>query len=224
MMRISKTLLALASILLVLSGCATQKPDVHADYAGYRATNPHSILVVPVVSRSVDVDAPDYFLSTITRPLSERGFYVFPVNLVKHVMEDDGMGDADLVHSSDTAKLAHLFGADSVLYVTIERWDSKYALLATITTVELTYSLKSGSTGEELWRKTEKLAYDPNAGNNSSGLAGLIVHAVVAAVEKARPNYLPMSRQINSTAVYQRGHGLPSGPYDANYLKDQESF
>ena len=72
----------------------------------------------------VDVTAPDYFLSTVPIPLAERGYYVFPVNLVKRVLEDDGLSDAVLVHSADPKRLAALFGADAVLYVTIERWDA----------------------------------------------------------------------------------------------------
>jgi hypothetical protein len=74
-----------------------------------------------VVNKSVDLNAADYFLSTVPIPLAERGYYVFPVNLVKRVLEDDGLADAFLVHSADPARLAALFGADAVLYVAIER-------------------------------------------------------------------------------------------------------
>jgi hypothetical protein len=214
---------ALIGALILLSGCATKSVE-RKDYAEFRKVSPHSILVVPVVSRSIDVDAPDYFLSTIARPIAERGYYVFPVNLIKRVMEDDGLADADLVHSSDTGKLAGLFGADSVLYVAIDRWDSRYAVFSTVTTVELSYTLKSGLTGQELWTRKERLAYDPAAQNSQSGLAGLIAKAVISAIEKAKPNYIPLARQVNNTAVYQAGQGLPAGPYDGLFQKDQQDF
>jgi hypothetical protein len=61
-----------------------------------------------VINRTVEVDAPDYFLSTISRPLAERGYYVFPVNLVKRVMEDEGLGDADMVHQNDARPVARI--------------------------------------------------------------------------------------------------------------------
>jgi hypothetical protein len=216
-------LCALIGALVILSGCAT-KPLEHKDYAEFRKASPHSILIVPVVSRSVDVDAPDYFLSTIARPIAERGYYVFPVNLIKRIMEDDGLSDANLVHSSDTSKLAGLFGADSVLYIVIERWDSRYAVLSTTTTVELSYSLKSGATGQELWKHKEKLAYDPAGQQSQSGLAGLIAKAIVAAIEKAKPNYMPLARQANGLAVHRLGQGLPAGPHDALFQKDINEF
>lgn len=217
-------LFAFVSAVILLSGCATKQPPPRADYAAFHKANPRAILVVPVVSRSVDVDAPDYFLSTIALPIAERGYYVFPINMVKHVMEDDGLGDANLVHGSDTVKLAGLFGADAVLYVTIERWDSQYAVLSTVTTVELSYILKSGTTGEELWKRKERLAYDPSGQSSQGGLAGLIAKAVIAAMEKAKPNYIPLARQVNSSAFYREGQGWPAGPYDEKFQQDNQQF
>ncbi|WP_051294111.1 DUF799 domain-containing protein [Pseudoduganella violaceinigra] len=211
-------LFALGAMLAVLAGCASKvRHHEQKDYTEFRKADPKSVLVVPVVSRSVDVDAPDYFLSTITVPLAERGYYVFPVNLVKHVLEDDGLADANLVHSSDTSKLAEMFGTDAVLYVTIERWDSKYAVVSTVTTVELSYVLKSAE-GQELWTRKEQLAYDPAANQN-----GLIAMAIASAIEKAKPNYIPLARQVNSTAIASASLGLPAGPYDAQYRAEPQA-
>src|ERR1039457_3429343 len=136
------------SAMVALAGCVSSK---RADYSHFRTEVPRSILVVPVINKSVDVDAPDYFLATIAEPLGERGYYVFPVNMVKSVMADDGLSDANLVHSGDPRRLGELFGADAVMYISIERWDARYVLLSTTVTVELNYSIKSGHTGQELW-------------------------------------------------------------------------
>ena len=180
---------------------------------------------MPAVNKSVDVDAPDYFLSTIVRPLAERGYYVFPVHLVKRVMEDDGLADADMVHSADPVVLASLFGADSVLYVSIERWDAKYAVFSTTVTVDFKYQLKSGTTGEELWATKQHMVYTPQNNNNSgSPLADLIAAAITAAIEKAAPNYIPLTQQANALALGSRYRGLPAGPFHPQYLKDQADF
>ncbi|PUA20594.1 GNA1162 family protein [Glaciimonas sp. PCH181] len=210
--------LSLIAVLVVLSGCVTAPKDQATNYEKFRATNPRSMLIVPVVNRSVDVDAPDYFLSTISRPIAERGYYVFPVNLVKRVMEDDGLGDADMVHANSPQRMAQIFGAEPVMYIAINRWDAKYMVLSTQTTVELVYSLKSGITGEELWHKKETLVYSPQ------GNSGFIALAIAAAIEKAKPNYMPLAQQANAQAIYQIGHGLPAGPYHSQYLKDQSLF
>jgi hypothetical protein len=218
MRRFSRTALALSMLALV--GACAAKPN--KDYGAFRAADPHSILVVPAINRSVYVNAPDYYLSTITRPIAERGYYVFPVNLVKRVLEDDGLADSNLVHEGDPTRLAGMFGADSILYVTIERWDSQYLLLSTTTTVELSYSLKDGKSGAELWSSKQTVVYQPSSGG--SGIAGLVAQAIVSALEKADPNYMPLAKQANALAVVTPHQGLPAGPYAEAYKKDSGQF
>jgi hypothetical protein len=209
--------------VLSISGCATQMQK-KSDYTALRTEAPRSILVVPVINRSVEVNAPDYFLSTISRPLAERGYYVFPVHLVKRMMEDDGLGDANMVHVGDTQKLGQMFGSDSVMYVTIERWDAQYVVFSTTVTVELKYVLKSTVSGQTLWQNSQKLVYQPQNNNSGGGIAGLIAQAVVAAIAKAAPNYVPLAQQANMQAIHTKGRGLPAGPYVDLYQKDQADF
>lgn len=221
MARLMKLAFAAASFTGMVA-CAPV--PVHADYSAFRHSDPHSILVVPVVNRSVDVDAPDYFLSTISKPLAERGYYVFPVNLTKRVMEDDGLGDADLVHANDPTVLGKMFGADSIMYITINRWDAQYAVLATSVTVDLSYALKSGTTGETLWTHKQTMVYSPQASTAGNPLAALIAAAITAAIAKAKPNYVPLAQQANAISVYKAGQGLPAGPYDGQYKSDGATF
>jgi len=195
--------------IIILAACAAKR-----DYTKFNSANLRSILIVPVVNRSVDVTAPDYFLSTITIPIAEQGYYVFPVNLVKRILEDDGLSDADLVHNAPASRLCSLFGADAVLYVSIEKWDAKYMLLTTQVTVELIYTIKDGKTDDTLWEDKETMVYAPqNNQNTGNPLAMLIVMAVSAAVTKAAPNYLPLAQQANAKAFKYPGNGIPPGPY-----------
>ncbi len=203
-------------IFLMITGCATIPQK---NYSKFYEEDPHSILIVPVVNRSVDVNAPDYFLSTCSRPVAERGYYVFPVNLVKHILEDDGLSDANLVHSSDTTRLAELFGADAILYISIERWDAQYEVFSTTVTVEFKYLLKSGSTGDVIWETSEKMAYQPQTQNTGNPLADLFAQAIAAAIIKAAPNYIPLAQQANQMAVTNPHSGLPAGPYLQGYKK-----
>ena len=215
----SPRLWALCAVV-VLAGCASapQRPN----YSLFRTDNPRSILVVPVVNRSVDVNAPDYFLATITRPLAERGYYVFPVNMVRSVLSDDGLSDANLVHSGDPRRLGELFGCDAIMYISIERWDARYVVLSTTVTVELTYRLKSARSGQELWTNHQTVVYKPRGGG--AGIAGLVADAVAAAITKAAPNYIPLARQANAGAIDLKHTGLPAGPHDGMYLKDGDEY
>ena len=206
--------------VLLLAACASAPKRY--DYAHFRTEAPHSILVVPVTNKSVDVNAPDCFLATIATPLAERGYYVFPVNMVKSVLSDDGLSDANLVHAGDPHRLGELFGADAIMYISIERWDARYAVLSTAVTVELTYTLKSAHTGQELWSNHQHVVYQPQA--NGGGIAGLLANAIVAAMAKAAPNYMPLAHQANNGAINVKGTGLPAGPYDGLFGKDTSDY
>lgn len=210
-------LLLLLLIFLTLVGCAGSKPYL-SNQEKFLSSSPHSILIVPVVNNSVDITAAEYMLSTLTIPLAEKGYYIFPINAVKRVLEDDGLADSSLVHSAPTSKLTNLFGADVVLYVTIEQWDAKYAVLTTTTTVAIAYQIRDGKTDDVLWENRVKMVYQPDPGVNSGSVGGLvaslIVKAVVAAVEKGSPNYMPLAHQANGQAFLRYpGPGIPQGPY-----------
>ncbi len=69
---------ALAAVAVLCGGCATTPYD----YAPYRQHMPRSILVLPPLNKSVEVNAPYSYLSTVTRPLAECGYYVFPVAVI----------------------------------------------------------------------------------------------------------------------------------------------
>lgn len=220
-----KPIKIITALVVMLSMTACVAPVVNKkDYSAFRKLDPKSILIVPAVNKSVDVNAADYFLSTIVRPVAEKGYYVFPINLSKRIMEDDGLSDASLVHKSDTVRLASLFGADSVLYVTIERWDARYMIIATEVTVEFTYVLKNGHTGEQIWMGTQKMVYQPNQVNSGGGWAGLVIMAASAAIAKAAPNYIPLTQQANSLAVSVPHNGIPAGKYSSDYKKDMANF
>jgi hypothetical protein len=207
-----------ALLAALLAGCATAPRQ--PDYSKFLAASPRSILVVPVVNNSVDVGAADYFLSTIPVPVAERGYYVFPVNLVKRVLEDDGLSDASLVHAADPVRLAGLFGADAVLYVAIQRWDAQYMLISTQVTVEFTYVIKDGTTGDTLWTERRTTAYHSDSGSGGGGVGSLLAAMVAAAVTKASPSYMPLARLANAQVMGPHGAGFPVGPYRAEYGKD----
>jgi hypothetical protein len=203
---------AITAAAAALSACVTVAPATK-DYSAFRAEGPRSILVVPALNNTVNVQAPDFFVSTISRPFSERGYYVFPAYMIKRMLEAEGLADAGLVHGVDARRLEGLFGCDSVLFVTIEKWQSQYVVLATQTTVQFNYTLKSCKTGGVLWNDTQTMVYSPQANNSGNPLADLIAQAILAAIEKGAPNYIPLAMQANAAAAGTPGRGIPAGPY-----------
>jgi hypothetical protein len=200
--------MAFAAVLL--TGCVAQ--PVKYDMGAFQAAAPRSILVVPTINKSLDVDAPNYVLSTLPVPLAEKGYYVFPVNTTKYVLEQEGMYEADRIHLQPTETLAKLFGADAVLYVTINQWDAKYVIIATTVTVDFDYRMVSKD-GTEIWKEHKTMQYSPQNNNSGSPLAMLIVAAINAAVTRAAPNYIPLTQQANQQVFILGQNALPDGPY-----------
>ena len=205
-------LLPLLAFLLLSLGCAAAPPK--KDYTAFRAADPRSILVVPVVNNTTNVEAPGLFLSTLPIPIAERGYYVFPVNMVKGVLENEGLSDPNLVHGADTARLCNLFGADAVLYVSIEAWTAKYILINTEVIVEFDYVMKDGKTGDTIWKERRKVV-----SNSSEGAQDPLSPLVMAVIRKAYPNYMPLARSANSWVFTAPGIGLPAGPRNKDYGK-----
>lgn len=202
-----------ALVGVLLSACVAQ--PVKLDMAPFHAAAPRSILVVPVVNRSLDVDAPNYVLSTLPIPIAEKGYYVFPVNTTKFVLEQEGMYEAERVHGESPEALAKLFGADAVLYVTINRWDAQYAVITATVTVDFDYRMVSKD-GTEIWKEHEVMRYSPRNDSSGSPLAVLIGAVINAALTRAAPNYMPLTRQANQQVFVTGPNALPDGPYRPN--------
>jgi hypothetical protein len=202
--------LALCLGAAALTGCAGA--PVKKDLSAFTAAAPRSILVVPAVNRTLDVDAANYLLSTLTVPLAEKGFYVFPVHTAKFVLEQEGFYEGEKIHVESPTSLTAMFGADAVLYVTIKRWDAQYAILTTVVTVEFDYRMVYKD-GAEIWQASQKLEYSPQNNSSGSPLAMLITAAVNAAVARAAPNYLPLTQQANRQVFVLGPNAIPNGPY-----------
>jgi hypothetical protein len=203
----------MAAVGCLVTGCATAPPAY--DLTAFHAENPRSILVVPALNNTANVTAADWFLSTVSQPFANRGYYVFPANMVRGVLNDSGLADAGLVHSADARRLGALFGCDAVLFIQVQKWDAKYMVISTTTEVEFNYELKSCKTNATLWKNKQAIQYTPQGSSSGNPLAALIADAVIAAIEKGHPNYMPLARQANLAAASTPGLGLPDGPYMA---------
>jgi hypothetical protein len=208
-MRLSFILL----LTVLLTGCAT-KNDLDVFYAH----RPKSIVVVPVVNESPEVTASSVFITTITRPLAERGYYVFPVYLTDMVLRDFGLTEAGHIHQLPPSRFSELFGADAVLFVTIKDWSTKYLVLVSTVTVEMEYVLKDTKTGQVLWENTQPYVYSSGAGGDP------ITMLISAAITALMVDYLPLAREANIVALQEPPKGLPAGHYHPDYDKDRERF
>lgn len=110
--------------------------------------------MLPPINQSTDVRGTYSYLSTVTRPLAEMGYYVFPVAEVDELMKENGLPTAGEMRSVSLDKIGEIIGADSVLYVTLKKYGSKYELISSVTTVAADAKLVDVKTGVTLWEGT----------------------------------------------------------------------
>ncbi len=201
--------------LLVLAGCTTVKPY---DYTNFRAHPPRSILVLPPLNESTAVEGTYGYLSTVTQPIAERGYYVFPVEVVDQYLKQNGMPTAGEMHQVPLNKVVDIIGADAVLFVTLKQYGSKYVVLNSVTTVQVEAKLVDTRSGILLWEGTG-LAEQRGAGSGSL-LADLIAAAVTQAINSKTDRAHQVSRLANAQLFYPKDTGLPYGPYNPQFGKD----
>ena len=194
---------------LALAGCVTRKPY---DYSAFREHLPRSIVVLPPLNQSTDVRGTYSYLSTVTLPLAEMGYYVYPVAEVDALMRENGLPTAGEMHQVPLNKLAEIIGADSVLYITLRQYGSKYQVLSSVTTVTADGKLVDIKTGKTLWEGTATA--QQSSGDSGGGLIGILITAAVTQVVSSATD---PAHDISSMANFQlfttKDYGLLHGPY-----------
>ena len=211
--------LALSAVcLLLLSACST--PSAKPDQSDFRNSKPKSILVLPPVNLSPDIRGSLTFLSTVTRPLSEAGYYVFPVAMVDATFKENGLPLADDIHDAPLSKLQSIFGADAVLYITVEKFGSSYVVIDSQTVVSAKAKLVDARTGTLLW-KGQASASDAEGRDNNNGLAGVLINSVIhqLASNIGNPGH-QVAKLASARLLSPQSGGILYGPRSPNYGKD----
>ncbi|MDO6498930.1 DUF799 domain-containing protein [Photobacterium sanguinicancri] len=205
-----KLIFVMVSVVL-LSACQTTSQTPRQTY--FDENKPKSILILPIVNHSVDVDAPLAVYSSLPVMLAEKGYYVYPSNTVKTVLEYEGLYEPAEIHQLPTSSLVNMFGADAVLYVSIDRWDTTYMVISSTTEVEFSYKFKNAE-GTTIWEAHKKMEYTPQSSSTGNPIGDLIGAVVTAAVNRAVPDYMPLTRMANYQVFYSDPSTyLPNGPY-----------
>lgn len=201
------TRILLAAIVLVgMTGCSSVQMGTKRDAYPlmYSEKKPVSMLVVPAINESTAADAGDLLNVTVAQPFADHGYYVFPVPVVAEIFKREGILEGTQVKGLPTSVFKKNFGADSVLFVTIENWDKQYMVFAGNITVGIEYVLLSTETNEVLWSYDQKVVVD-----TSSSSGNLLVDLVATAVNTAVAQYVPVAAQVHATAI----QSMPFGKY-----------
>jgi hypothetical protein len=205
--------------LAFLGGCATKAPPY--DYAAFMKAKPATLLVLPPVNESPEVNATSGVWSHATLPLAEAGYYVLPVTLVDETFRQNGVATANDAQDIPTAKLREFFGADAAVYMKIKKYGTSYAVLASETRVEVEARIVDLRSGELLWQGKAVATSAEEQQQSQGGLIGLLVTAIVKQIvgtaTDASYRYAGIANQRLLGAP--RYNGVLPGPRSPNYGK-----
>lgn len=214
MKKISPLLLC-ALLALIVTGCV--KP---ADYTAFRAHRPRSILVPPPLSESTDTAATYGYLSTVTQPLAEQGYYVFPVAVIDQFFKENGMPTAYEMQQAPLNKIDEIFGADAVLYTKVKQYGTKYVVISSTTVIEVEAKLVDVKTGMTIWENTA--LYQVSSDDAGGGLIGAVINAALTQIINSSTDQAhKICPAANAQLVCTKNRGLLYGPYHPQYMTEQ---
>jgi hypothetical protein len=209
-------MLPAALTLVLLGGCQTTKSY---DYSNFRAHPPRSILVIPPLNESTTLGGTYSYLSTVSRPIAERGYYVFPVAVVDQFLKENGMPTSGEMNQVPVNKIGEIMGADAVMFLDLKQYGSKYVLLDSVTTVEVLAKLVDTRTGTLLWQGR---GFAQQSGGSSGNLLADVVAAMISqTINNKVDTAHNVCHQANDTLFLPQNTGLPYGPYSPKYDRER---
>lgn len=203
------TLLLITSV--VITSCTSTAPVLKSvAYKGMYDEKPLVALIMPPINRSTNIDAKEYFHSTIYTPIADAGYYVIPPFLSMEIMKKESAFDAELFINSPLNKFSEVFGADIAVFTIIHKWDK--SSIGSNVSVEIEYLIKSTRTNEVLYTRRGEIKYDTSISTGLGGIGGLVANLAVSAANTAAAKYVDVARICN----YYILKDLPAGKYSQN--------
>jgi hypothetical protein len=202
----------------LLSGCVTQAPY---DYSAFERAKPSTILVMPPLNDSPDVNAVPSVWSHVTWPLAEAGYYVLPVTLVDETFRQNGVMTSSDANNIPVNKLQDYFGADAALYIKVKSFGTSYTVINSASTVRIEGKIVDLRSGESLWEGGAYASTNEEQQQNQGGLVGLLVTALVKQIAGTVRNESHRIAGIASSRLLstEKYNGILAGPRSPDYGK-----
>lgn len=209
--------LSISAILLTSCG-TTSKVTKSTAYKGMYNEQPLTILLMPPINRSTNVESKEYFHSTLNVPLANAGFYVVPPFLSMDILKKESAYDSEMFLNAPLQKFQEVFGADLAVFTIINKWDK--SSLGSNVKVQVEYIIKSTKTNETLYTRKGEVNYDTSVSTGAAGVFGLVADLALSALNTAATKYVGVARTCNLYTFKD----LPAGKYSPNFNLDGAEF
>lgn len=209
-----KTRLILIAALgaVVFSSCVATRTRASL-YPKMYEEKPATILVMPPINNTTNVEAKELLYTSVSFPLIEAGYYVVSPHLAMELLKAESAYDAELFIDQDAAIFGRVFGVDAVIFSVIDTWKKEGFGIRT----DIRYIVKSTTTNEVLFDRRCNLYLDLQQNNNNSGL-GALVDLAVSAIATATTDHIVAARKCNAYIFSD----IPRGKYHPAYQNDKD--
>lgn len=210
-----KRLISIIILAVFVSSCGLGKQMTReSQYASLYENMPATILVMPPINNSSNVEAKDLLYTSISRPLVEAGYYVISPLLAMDVLKSESAYDAELFIDKPLTMFRDYFGADAVVFSQIDDWTKRGLGIET----KIRYIIKSTITNEILFDRSCDLYLDLQQNSGTGSAFSAFVDLVASVIVTATTDHIVAARKAN----YYIFKDMPHGKYSPLYLKDKD--
>ena len=185
-----------------------------SQYAKMYEEKPVTLLVMPPINNSTNVEAKDLLYTSISRPLAEAGYYVISPLLAMDILKAESAYDSENFFDAPLTAFNNYFGADAVVFSIIDSWAKKGLGIQT----KIRYVIKSAYTNEILFDRSCDLYLDLSIDSGSGGALGALIDLAASAINTAATDHIKAARKAN----YYILRDIPRGKYSPDYMSDKD--
>lgn len=213
-----KKILLFLVFAAVLSSCgSTSSLTRGSQYPLMYEEKPLTLLVMPPINNTTNVEAKDLLYTSISKPLIDAGYYVIPPMIVMEVLREESAYDAEIFVDSSLDMFKEFFGADAVVFSEINKW----AKVGVGIDADIRYFIRSATTGEILFDRSCDLFLDLSSDSDNktnSSFLSVLIDLASTAINTAMTDHIVAARKAN----YYIFKDLPRGKYSPDYLQDRD--
>lgn len=209
-----KKLIVLALVAISFSSCTTTLLTRGSQYPQMYVEKPATILIMPPINKTTFVDAKEYFYTSLSYPLCEKGYYVVSPFLAMDLFQSESAYDSETFIEGSLTPFKDVFGADAAMFTIINGW--KRNNIGGIITVDIEYILRSTQTGAVLFNRKGVVSIDCSTGNSGNALLNL----ALTTLNTATTDKVIAARRCN----YYVLQDLPNGKYAPLFDQDKETL
>lgn len=210
-----KRILFIIGLAAVVSSCGMMNQDTRGQqYAKMYEEKPATLLVMPPINNTANVEAKDLLYTSISRPLAEAGYYVISPLLAMDVLKAESAYDAEMFVDAPLTMFQNYFGCDAVVFSEINTWAKKgFAIEANIR-----YFIKSAATGEIIFDRSCDLILDLQVKSGGNSVLSALVDLAASAINTATTDHIVAARKAN----YFIFRDIPRGKYSPQFGQDMD--